>query len=1014
MLDIFRKWRKAQPHADPAASWASPYRHRRVNWRFWFICFSLVAIVISQSGYRVWKDRQTALELQRQDAANVSLVLAAQTSRYFGVFDLALQSVQRMLADGGASSAAASRNELALPGVREEMVALIRNVPGDAALLLFGADGVLVNSTRPKSSESISAADRDYFTHFRDHDDRGVYISLPIKGRVTGKWTIFLSRRLSASDGRLLGVVAAAVIVDDLQDFYHLALKGSDKAITLLRPDGVVLARYPHPENTIGTAMPKTSPWYGVAADKGGTYRSPGFFGAPPSIVYARLLDGYPMVIDVVVSEHETFALWQANTIISLLGTLIVSLSLLGLFGVLNRQAHRQNELTEIMHGLIDALPGFFAVIDGSGRITRWNDNLATVTGLTEAEIQGSNASIIAVEDAREMVRTKMHEAFAQGSASLEFGVLNKKTGDVRSVLWTGRTIAHEGRPNLVAIGLDMTDADAARAALEASEGKYRDLFENTLDAIMTLDPHTGEFLSANAGTVKLFGTKDEAEFLRTRPLDFSPERQPDGRASIEKAGEMIEVAMRLGSHLFEWTHKRIDGTEFPADVLLTRVVHGEERLLYATVRDTGERKRATQTIRLQADQYTTMLATTADGFLLLDLEGKIVEVSDTYCSMVGYSREELLKLRISDISFLETSETLQRRMATIMRTGFDRFELQHRRKDGVVIDIEGSVSFWREASRFLCFAQNITDRRKAERALAESELRLKVVLETNVDGIVMVDGEAKKFKFANRAFCDMLGYRPDEVTALGLDDVHPPDTIPEMRRHFAAHLMGEIRISQNLPMQRKDGSIFFVDISATPMTLDGRNYLVACFHDVTERKKAEERITRMARHDGLTGLANRGVFVEALQLAIARAHRSSASFAVLYLDLDHFKDVNDTLGHPVGDLLLCAVSERLRTSIRETDLVARFGGDEFAVLQTDIREPAETGIFANKLLNAIGEPYVLAGVEVRAVGSAGIAVFGADFAGRRDPAVSCGCGAVSSEVRRARHLPVLHRRHEP
>src|SRR4030095_2562045 len=112
--------------------------------------------------------------------------------------------------------------------------------------------------------------------------------------------------------------------------------------------------------------------------------------------------------------------------------------------------------------------------------------------------------------------------------------------------------------------------------------------------------------------------------------------------------------------------------------------------------------------------------------------------------------------------------------------------------------------------------------------------------------------------------------------------------------------------------------------------------------------------INRLARHDLLTGLANRGVFVEALDAAIAQSPRTGKSLAVLYMDLDHFKDVNDTLGHPVGDLLLQSVAARLKAIVRETDTVARFGGDEFALIATGLAEPTDAALLADKVLAAI------------------------------------------------------------
>ena len=148
---------------------------------------------------------------------------------------------------------------------------------------------------------------------------------------------------------------------------------------------------------------------------------------------------------------------------------------------------------------------------------------------------------------------------------------------------------------------------------------------------------------------------------------------------------------------------------------------------------------------------------------------------------------------------------------------------------------------------------------------------------------------------------------------------------------------------------------------------------------DITEHKLAEEKIALLARTDGLTGLANRSTLIERLHQSFAAARRGASPFAVFYLDLDHFKHINDTLGHPVGDLLLQEVSRRIQTCTRENDVVARLGGDEFAVLQTEMLDPAQSGALASKILKTLVEPYQLEGNEVRISASVGISTYAQD-----------------------------------
>jgi diguanylate cyclase (GGDEF)-like protein/PAS domain S-box-containing protein len=272
-------------------------------------------------------------------------------------------------------------------------------------------------------------------------------------------------------------------------------------------------------------------------------------------------------------------------------------------------------------------------------------------------------------------------------------------------------------------------------------------------------------------------------------------------------------------------------------------------------------------------------------------------------------------------------------------------------------------------------FYHEITKIRQATQTLTESEQRLKTILDTAVDGILIVDCQTRQFAQGNRAIMNMLGFSPDELPTLCLDDILPVEALAETQQLFQKCVNGEPIAGKDVPIKRRDGSVFFGDITAAIMHLAGKSYFVCNIRDITTRKVAEQKIMQLARTDLLTDLPNRRVFNEALQQTIDRAGRDRQSFAVLFLDLDNFKDVNDTLGHTVGDELLVMVSKRLRNSVRAGDVVARFGGDEFAVLQTGIRGPSDAAILATKFIEALAHPFLIHENKIQSSTSIGIAV---------------------------------------
>lgn len=240
---------------------------------------------------------------------------------------------------------------------------------------------------------------------------------------------------------------------------------------------------------------------------------------------------------------------------------------------------------------------------------------------------------------------------------------------------------------------------------------------------------------------------------------------------------------------------------------------------------------------------------------------------------------------------------------------------------------------------KMLGTVQDITERKQIEKVLEESECRFRTILDVAVDGVLLADVQTHKFIHANRAICEMLGYQQNELYQLGVEDIHPAADLPKVQKQFDRQMKGEIRVAQNLPVMRKDGSIFFADVSSAPMTLAGQTIMVGFFHDVTERKQAEEEIHLLATTDTLTGIANRREFNMQLLKEIERAKRYGTPLSLVMYDIDYFKRVNDTFGHDAGDAVLQTLTAIVKSNVRSVDIVARWGGEEFMILmpQSDV-----------------------------------------------------------------------------
>jgi len=263
---------------------------------------------------------------------------------------------------------------------------------------------------------------------------------------------------------------------------------------------------------------------------------------------------------------------------------------------------------------------------------------------------------------------------------------------------------------------------------------------------------------------------------------------------------------------------------------------------------------------------------------------------------------------------------------------------------------------------------------------LRRREASFRLLFESNPLPMWVHDTETFKLLSVNDAAVAHYGYGREQFLSMSAVEVCPANDRGAFSEFLRAAPEGSNRqFNETWPQVRSDGTSFEIAAFSRALTYDSREAALVALIDVTERKRAEARVVHMAHHDDLTNLANRVLFRQRLGEALARMRREEHGLAIHCLDLDHFKSVNDTLGHPIGDALLRAVSERLLHCVRETDTVSRLGGDEFAIIQDAVKSPEEVSAFATRLLETIGQPYHFEGHVVVANVSVGIALAPSD-----------------------------------
>ncbi|MEK6594412.1 MAG: PAS domain S-box protein [Pseudomonadota bacterium] len=618
-------------------------------------------------------------------------------------------------------------------------------------------------------------------------------------------------------------------------------------------------------------------------------------------------------------------------------------------------------------------------------RILHVNSKLCEILGYTKDELLRMTTADLLTEEYIDRDRGNYWDAMVAGKMHTHSSERPyvRKDG---SLVWTTRTVSLvkdvEGNPLYF---IRMIEDISARKNAEEEAARERKLLQTLVDNLpdrIYVKDRQGRFLLQNAENVRAHGAHSPEELLGKTIFDLYP-REIAERIEAEDSS-IFESGVPLINRERETTDAKGEKRWQLASKVPLRDEAGNIIALVGVNRDITEQKLALTSLRDSEERYHNLFDLTPVPILVLDEESlKLVAANLAAIEKYGYTLEEFQSMSILDMQVKEERANVEKQLRRRDPNHPGIYQRRHVTKDGktIIAEVTAKPFVFRGRPSRIILINDITDRLGAERALRESEEQFRQ-LAGNIPQIFWIsDASLKQTIYISPACEQILGLPVEELKAYPrklIEAVHPEDRV-KLRNARKSAAQG--RYDETYRIIRPDGTVRWIQDRAFPVRdTEGRVYRVAGIaEDITRRKEAEEKLVYFAHYDGLTGLSNRVLFRDRLEQSMAQGHRRDWLVGVIMLDLDRFKIANDTLGHGAGDMLLKQVAGRLTACVRPGDAVGRFSGDEFGIILSDLRNPGDVRLVAQKVLSVFAEPFRLEAGEIHITASLGISMYPSD-----------------------------------
>jgi diguanylate cyclase (GGDEF)-like protein/PAS domain S-box-containing protein len=967
----------------------------------------ILALIWAAVFYQLAKERASTLDMAIQQGENLAGVVAGHFSTYAEATDLLLRRLRaRWLRDPGSLADAV--------GLEKEL----RKDTFPVRIAVLDAQGRLAYSSLEQAR--TNQGDQDYFKAHRDSPEDELRIGNPVKDELSGSHLIPFSRPILDRRGRFAGVLILSVSVDTLTRVYEGLRLGPGGLVGLRRLNDTLLLSWPDPGGRPpGIKLPALPP--GAASE----IRIGGVDGVERIFSFERVA-GFPFYSVIGQSVDTVLVEYRGERHLYVLAggflTFVVvwfGAALLGKLkseerveSALSRSEERFRSLAGLASDMYWEQDTEYRFISASGGGPSWMSSRRGETvgkrrwdfdyvNMTDADWAAHRELLDARKPFQDLELCRLDESGRKVWISVSGEPVFDEAGTFTGYRGVGKDITARKRDETLlklehAVARHLADAETAsgglravmRAVCETEDWDCARYFRWDETAAVL---HFHDFWSKE-------GERMDGFIARSRELTYTPgtgligwtfkEQQPtwsaDTNADPRVAHQRFGAASGMHGAFFlpvTFQGKALGVMAFNS----SEVREPDARLLQAVrvIGNTLGQFLSRQEGEDELRRFRAAMNASADMIWLIDpVRMSIIDLNDTACRELGYSREELLARTPQDIIGMPRDKLEAIYRDLIAGGQGDSYEGWYQRKNGVRFPVEG---FRRAIQSFGHYMIIVVVRDVTERRAAEEELRrFRLAMDNSADMIVLIDRATMRFIDVNRTACRQLGYSREELLTLGPQDVLPisRDELEQDYDALISRPAGEVDIvasGMKSEYTCKDGSKLPFESTRHVLRSGDSTIIAAISRDIRARLAIEEKVAYLAQFDALTGLPNRNLFQDRLVHAMALARRNDWPMAVLFIDLDRFKLVNDTQGHSAGDKLLKEAAGRLRSCVRSSDTVGRLGGDEFAAILTELSIPSDAGVVAQKIIDVLRQPFDLDGKETYVSASIGITLYPTD-----------------------------------